>query len=329
MSKKKSSKRKAVLIIAIILMLISIITIIAVFWSMNKVNFQGLDESNLGINGEMYNGLSISKEEYDSISNILLIASDSENTYDTEKHADVIMILSVNQTKKSIKMISIPRDTYVDIEGYKKYKLNKSYAYGGEQLLIKTLNSTFDLNISEYVTVDFTGFIHIINDIGGIEIEITEAERSYINEHSSGVYIISGNKYKSLSNAGKVTLTGEQAVAHARNRTTANDIARTSKHRDVMAATMSKIANMEADKILGLVDDLLKEVKTNINVMKYTGILTNIVYDRATYMNNITSVLVPSMDYSKGINLQSDGAYVIETDIEKAKEDFVKYMYLM
>jgi len=328
MKRKSNSKRKVILIMAIILMIISIIAIVGIIWAMNKVNFQGLDESNLGINQKMYNGLPISKEEYDSISNVLLIASDSENGYDKEKHADVIILLSVNQTKKTVKMISIPRDTYVDIEGYKKYKLNKSYSVGGEQLLVKTLNSTFDLNITEYVTVDFTGFMHIINSIGGIEMEISEAEKNYINQYSSSCYKVSGNSYKRVTSSGKITLDGEQAVTHARNRTTANDIARTSKHRDVMAATMNKIANMESDKILGLVDDLLKEVKTNINVMKYTGILTNIVSDRATYMNNITSVLVPSMDYSKGMNLQSDGAYVIETDIEKAKEDFVKYMYL-
>lgn len=328
MSEKKKSKRKVILIIAIVLIVISLLAIVGVFWAMNKVNFQGLDEANLGINGELYKGLPISKEEYDSVSNVLLIASDSETWYATEAHADVIMLLSINQTKKSVKMISIPRDTYVDIEGYKKYKLNKSYSVGGEQLLIKTLNSTFDLNITEYVTVEFEGFIDIINKIGGIEIEITEAEKNYINERSNNIYKVSGNTYKSVPYSGKVTLSGEQAVAHARNRTTANDIARTSKHRDVMAATMNKIANMEADKILGLVDDLLKEVKTNINVMKYTGILSNIVYDRSAYMKNITSVLVPSMDYSKGMNLESDGAYVIETDIEKAKEDFIKYMYL-
>lgn len=328
MKKSTNSKRKIILIVAITLIIISSLVIIGIFLAIGKVNFQGLDESDLGINQEMYNGLPISKEEYDSISNVLLIASDSENGYDNEQHADVIMLLSINQTKKSVKMISIPRDTYVDIEGYKKYKLNKSYAYGGEQLLIKTINSTFDLNITEYVTVDFEGFIDIINDIGGIEMEITEAEKNYINNTSKICYQVSGNSYKMVARSGKVTLSGEQAVTHARNRTTANDIARTSKHRDVMAAAMSKIANMEADTILGLVDDLLKEVKTNINVMKYTGILTNIVYDRGTYMNNITSVLVPSMDYSKGMNLQSDGAYVIETDVEKAKEDFIKYMYL-
>lgn len=323
-----NKKRKILLITLIILIVISIITIISVFWAMNKVNFQGLDESDLGLNENMHNGLPISKEEYDSISNVLLIATDSENGYDNEKHADVIMLLSINQTKKTVKMISIPRDTYVDIEGYKKYKLNKSYSVGGEQLLVKTLNSNFGLNITEYVTVDFTGFMHIINDIGGIEMEISEAERNYINNTSSVCYKVSGNKYKSVQHSGKVTLSGEQAVTHARNRTTANDIVRTSKHRDVMAATMSKIANMEADKILGLVDDLLEEVTYNIDIMKYTGILTKIIYDRATYMNNITSVLVPSMDYSKGLNLKEDGAYVIETDIEKAKEDFVKYMYL-
>lgn len=323
---KKS--RKIILIVASILMLISILVIIGIIWGMNKVNFKGLDEANLGINEEMYNGIPISKEEYDSINNVLLIASDSENGYDKEKHADVIMILSVNQNKKTVKMISIPRDVYVDIEGYKKYKLNKSYSVGEEQLLVKTLNLTFGLNITEYVTIDFTGFTHIINDIGGIELEISEAEKNYINQYSNEAYRVSKNSYKMVPRSGKVTLSGEQAVTHARNRTTANDIARTSKHRDVMTATMNKIANMESDKILGLVNSLLKQVKTNINVMKYTGILTNILYDRSTYMNNITSVLVPSMDYSKGINLESDGAYVIETDIEKAKEDFIKYMYL-
>ena len=96
--------------------------------------------------------------------------------------------------------------------------------------------------------------------------------------------------------------------------------------------TYGKIKNasfqIDNNKILGIVDDLLKEVKTNIDIVKYTKILTNIVYDRGSYMNNVISVLVPSMNYSKGINLKSDGAYVIETDIEKAKEDFIKYMYL-
>ena len=333
MSKHSKKSKRILKLIVLIVVLVILATIgYGIYYvaaKFGKINFQALDKSDLGINENLYNEVSgnMSQKEYDSIINILLIGSDSENGYDKEKHSDVIMIFSLNPVKKSIKLISIPRDVATDIENYKRFKLNKSYALGGEQLLIKSINSTFGLTIDEYITIDFEGMIDVINRIGGIEMDITYQEMVYINSGLKLMYKISDNDYRTLKTYGKVTLNGEQAMVHARNRSTANDIARTEKHRDVLTAIINKISSKTGKEILDLSDYILDDVTTNADVMGYLSMLPNFIMEKDRYLGNITSVLVPSMDYSKGQMV--NGAYLIETDIDKAKADFRKYMYEM
>lgn len=166
---KKKYKKIWITLLVILLVIITTIGIYAgiLFKKFGKVTFFNLDKSKLAINDNLYNDISekVSKKEYNSVVNILLIGSDSENGYDKGQHSDVIMILSINQTKHSIKLISIPRDTAVDIPDYKRAKLNMSYTLGQEQLLIQLINSTFDLNLSEYITIDFSGMIDVINKL--------------------------------------------------------------------------------------------------------------------------------------------------------------------
>lgn len=164
---KKKSKKIWTILLTILLLIIVVIGIFAgiLIKKFGKVNFFQLDKTQLGINDNLYDEISdkVSKSEYNSIVNILLIGSDSENGYDKEQHSDVIMILSINQSKHSIKLISIPRDTAVDIPNYKRFKLNMSYALGQEQLLMQLINSNFNLNLDEYITINFGGMIDVIN----------------------------------------------------------------------------------------------------------------------------------------------------------------------
>lgn len=327
---KRISKIKIIsIIISIIVVAIIAAAILIVGIKLGKIKIKGLDESKLNINTELYSSVSdkVTQKEFDSISNILLIGTDSQNGYDKQTHSDSIMILSINRTKKSIKIISIPRDIAVDIPDFKRFKLNHSYAIGQETLLISLINSNFNLNLQEYITIDFSGIIDVINRLGGIEMDITYDEMNYINKGLKTMHNISDNSYSKLKKYGKVTLNGEQAMAHARNRTVGNDFTRSERHRDVLEAIINKLATMSIDKIWEISDYILDDVQTNIDIYKYLGMLSTEIIHKDKYLSNITSTMVPSLEYSKG-GMQ-DGAYLVETDIEKAKADFIKYMYEM
>ena len=325
---------KILLIVLLLLIIILVTTIIIVYNSfIGNINKVEINTDDLEVNNDLYNDVSdkIEKNEFDQIVNVAFFGSDSRDLHNEYAgRSDSIMIASINPVKKSIKLISIPRDTYVNVpNGYGWTKINHAYAYGQEQLSIKTINSNFGLDITQYVTINFAGLVHIINDVGGIEMEITEAERQYINQYVNESYVLTNNYsyIQKVERAGKVTLTGEQALTHSRNRSVGSDFVRASRQRDVLAALMNKIASMDETKILSVIQDFLKEVKTNIDVTSYLGLMTSIISDKNTYLKNIISVQIPTEDYGEGKMI--DGVYYFVGDLNKCKEEFVKYLYDM
>ncbi len=326
--KKKMGKGKKIAIIIIsILLLFAIIfgTLVYIASStLGKVGFEKLDESQLGLNNDLYHEVSnnVSKKEFDSIKNIALFGIDGGRS-------DTIMIASINQTDHTIKLISMPRDTYVKVEGHGKTKINHAYAYGKETLALKTINENFGLNISEYVTVNFKGLINIINKIGGIQLEISKAEMDYINQYVGESYAMTGKSTKTLSSYGKVTLTGEQALTHARNRTVGNDFTREERQREVITAVMDKVSKMGISKIMGLSDSILSEVKTNLNVTECIGILTNALGSSSEYMSNITSKQIPSEEAGNGSGKGQmiSGVYYFVCDLDEASKSLKNIIY--
>jgi LCP family protein required for cell wall assembly len=329
MSKKNKKKvKKIILTIVIVILVIVACTLGYVYSKFSKINFEAIDKNDLEVNKDVYNEVSdtMSKDEFDDVKSVVFFGIDSRDTSgDFSGRSDTIVIASINPKIKSISLVSIPRDTYVEISGHGKDKINHAYAFGKEQLAIKTINSNFGLNITEYVTIDFVGLIHVINKIGGVQLDITDAEKTYINEHCSESYAMSGNKVKKLASSGKVTLTGEQALTHSRNRTVGNDFTRASRQRLVLEALITKLSSLGVNGIMSASDSILKEVKTNINVPSYLGTLTNIVSEKSTYLKNMSSQQVPGADYSAGKMI--NGVYYFTTDLTKAKADFVKYIY--
>lgn len=154
---------------------------------------------------------------------------------------------------------------------------------------------------------------------------ITKDEMEYINSHSSEAYKITGRTYKKLTSYGNVTLSGEQALIHSRNRTVGNDFTRAGRQREVLEAIMSKLASMGVSKILDMSDSFLQEVKTNINVMDYVGQLTDILMSSSQYMKNITSIQIPSTDYGNGEYI--GGIYYFVADSEKMRADMIDTIY--
>jgi len=305
---------------------------------LSKINFQKLDENNLEINDNMYEETEgLSQKEYDQVINIMLLGSDSKDMNDTYGgNSDAMIIVSINPKYKSIKLISIPRDTAVDIDGLDhRFKINYAFATGKEQLALKTVNKTFDLNLTEYITINISSMYNIINELGGVEVNVTKDEMKWINEYADMFYGFSGKPTQKLTKYGKVTLTGEQAASYVKERMSGTnyasnehgDYGRTRRQRDVFISMLNKIASKDPSEISRILDLILSQVTTNIDVSKYTTMLPSFVANRNEYLNNITSVMLPALDYSKEI--YENNAYLYVTDTEKAKKDFIKYMYQM
>lgn len=323
--KQKGKKGKiAGIIVAIILILLVILLGVGtgmVAGKISKINFDKLDKGDLDVNEDLYTEVSdnVSKEEFEKIKNVALFGID-------DGRSDAIMIASINQVDKTIKLISIPRDTYVSVAGHGKTKINHAYAYGKEQLALKTINSNFGLNISEYVTINFKGLINVINKIGGIELNISKAEKDYINEFVHESYELTKKPVQLLSSYGKVKLTGEQALTHSRNRTIGNDFTREERQRDVLTAVMNKVSTMSITQLWSLSDSVLSEVKTNLNVSECMGIASDVLGNTSSYLNNIVSKQIPSEDDGgKGDNI--NGIYYYVCDLQKASKSMKNIIY--
>ena len=174
---KKNWKRtilKILLIILVILLILFIVTTIYVHNKLSKVNYVELK------NIEMNEGIA---EQLKGYRNVALFGVDARaNTYE-DTRSDCIMVISINQDNKQVRITSIYRDTLVYIEGHGYEKITHAYAYGGPELAINTLNKNFDLNISEFVAVNFDAVTEIIDAIGGVNINVTSEEVGQINKN--------------------------------------------------------------------------------------------------------------------------------------------------
>ncbi len=189
------------------------------------LNRQSVDEETLSVNEDLqaYGNL--------GIMNIALYGIDSQNE-ENKGRSDAILVASINGKTGKIKLISIARDTYVDVPEHGKTKINHAYAYGGPQLAIQTLNENFNLNIKDYVSVNFDSLADVIDELGGIDLEITEAERKQINN-----YLLKGEKQQE---SGLVHLTGPQAVSYSRIRKIDGDVMRGERQRKVLECLFEK-----------------------------------------------------------------------------------------
>ena len=247
-TKKKGKKLKAFGIAVLVLLIILAIIVGGTFWfissKLGKIQQVDLNEDDLSVSSEAAENLS-------NFRNIAIFGIDSrEDTYSKGNRSDCIIIASINNTTKEVKLISVYRDTYVQIEGHGLDKITHAYSYGEAPLAIKTLNTNLDLNITEFVTVNFDAVKDIIDNIGGISMNITSEEVSHI---------------PGISSAGTYNLTGEQALAYARIRhATGGDYKRTERMRDVLTAVANKVKTFNISQLNQFVDFVLPKIYTNI-----------------------------------------------------------------
>ena len=210
------------------------------------------------------------------VTNVLLLGRDSRNAAVEYGRTDTMIILSYNKRTHEVKLISLLRDMLVYIEGQDYNRINTAFAFGGIGLCINTINDTFQLDIQDYMTIDFTGLVSVIDAIGGIDVNLTADEVA--------LYKLYGMLDESAQ-AGMTHFTGEQALSHARNRALGSDFERTRRQRDILMAIFTKVTtSMSLTEVTSLVNSVLKIVKTNLP----TATILSLATDVMTYKNDIT-----------------------------------------
>lgn len=243
---KKGLKTFGIIVLVLLIILAIIVggTFAFVHSKLSKMQQIDLNEDDLNVSAQ-------AEQQLAEYRNIAIFGVDSrDDSYDKGNRSDCIIIASINNKTKEVKLISVYRDTYVQIEGHGLDKITHAYSYGEAPLAIKTLNTNLDLNIKEFATVNFDVVKETVDYIGGISMPITSEEVGHIS---------------GITKPGTYTLTGEQALAYSRIRyASGGDYKRTERMRDVLTAVANKVKTLNISQLNGFVDTILPKVYTNI-----------------------------------------------------------------
>lgn len=212
-------------------------------------------------------GANESQKEYTTIA---LFGIDARSTTSMAEgnRSDSIMIASINNKTKEVKIVSVYRDSLLEIQDGSGMtsKVNAAYSYGGPELAIKTLNANLDLEISEFVTVNFLSLTQVIDDLGGIVIDVEPNELPMLNAAITEQIGVTGIYSDGVFTTGDVLLNGTQATAYARIRSTdQGDITRTERQRDVVSKVIEKAKKSDMATIDKIIDDVFPNILTSIN----------------------------------------------------------------
>lgn len=261
------------IIIAVLLVVVVILGVIA----FNKGNNSPSEEPDyVNKNTENSQGSEENETEpiYDTETFVIFGVDSRENVVDEGTRSDSIMLININHDLSQVRVISILRDTMVEIDGYGYQKLNHGYYYGGPTLALDTINTNFDLDIKKYATFNFDSAGDIIDKLGGIEMEITANETKYINGYIDEVNRVRGTSSKHITQAGTYTLDGTQAVAYSRIRyTTGWDLKRTDRQRTVLFKMFQKVKAMGTEERIAFAEKFMDEIKTNYSTDRMTSLL--------------------------------------------------------
>ena len=262
------SKGQRVTIWVLCILLVLVLAVFGTVYGMFSRVQNSVDEGNLGISTDIED-----KYEKTNITNIALFGVDTRNKKSFEGRSDTIMIASVDKETGTIKLTSILRDSEVAIEGHGKQKIAHAYALGGPELAIKTLNQNFQLNISDYATVNFSTLGEAIDVVGGVDVEITERERKHMNDIGDD----DDPNFPYIKKSGQVHLNGKQAVVYARIRKLDSDNKRAERQKIVLEQVIQKAKKISPAKYGEMVKVGMKLCETSLSfseIMSFSPMLS-------------------------------------------------------
>ncbi|MDF2542714.1 MAG: hypothetical protein K0S47_2432 [Herbinix sp.] len=270
--KKKQGRLFRILLIEVVVVIMLFIGV-KIFDTFKSINYDNDDDKQIQQNDDLDN------PQLEGYRNIVVFGVDSrQNALEDSTHSDTIIIVSINNKTKDIKLASIYRDTYVNIpnEGYDK--INAAYFKGGYSLALSTINTNFDLDIKEYVTVNFQAVVNVIDELGGITIDVTDEELKTLNGYVRELNRINGTDVKGLASSGTQLVNGTQATAYARIRYTAGgDFKRTERQRIVLSKIFEKAKKADLATMTSLIDEIFPQVYTNLNSLELIGLAKDVL----------------------------------------------------
>lgn len=265
--KKMSGRKKIILFIAEILFLLVIIAVVMLWKStIGKIQFdEQLTDSEAGINKDIEESTLLTMGGY---TNIALFGLDnrSSDNYDTG-NSDSIMIASIDNATKEVRIVSVYRDTFLNVGNDQYKKINSAYARGGVSNAVRALNENLDLDITAYVCVDWNALVDAIDALGGVELEITDDEVRLINHYVNDTARCSDAEPHEVTQSGKVTLDGLQATSYARIRyTDGMDFERASRQRIVLQAMLDKARTADFATLTKICNAVFDKINTSLSL---------------------------------------------------------------
>lgn len=314
--KPRRIKNIPLLVVEVCLLLIAVGVMYVVVTATDEVERKTIDKEKITINEEIAETRQTEAAEQAAKGyyNIALFGVDSRNgDLGKGNRSDTIIVASINQDTQEIKLISVFRDTFLNLGNDSYNKCNAAYANGGPEQAISMLNTNLDLDITDYVTVGFGGLIDSVNALGGIEMEVTDAEISHLNNYQLTMAEELGVDYIPVEHSGKQLLNGMQATAYCRIRyTKGDDFRRAERQRDVLMAMMEKAKDASVSELTEMVNAILPEVETSLGVNDILSVLGSVAgYDV------VASDGFPFADNRVGVNVGSRGSCVVPIDLEE------------
>lgn len=326
MKKKKQAKRKKkmIMILAAEAMLILVLGVFV--WGLGKLDkFQnlGVDADEINMNEDID---AATAELLKGYTNIALFGIDTRKIGDlgAGNRSDTMIIASINNETKEVRMMSVYRDTYMNRADDTYGKCNAAYKSGGPKQAMEMLNTCLDLNIQYYVSVDFVALIKTIDLLGGLEIDVQESEWQYVNSYMYETTEISEDYLDHyspfLEGPGLQTLDGLQATSYCRIRATAgDDFRRTERQREVIGKIVEKAKTAGIGTINDIIDEVFPLVATNIPKTTMIGMAASMM----NYELGESSGF-PSIRETGKVNKQS---VVIPADLEANVKELHRFLF--
>jgi len=275
---RKKKKRIALFVLEIMVLLLLVVVLYAVLKAEN-IQKISINEEDI-----IFNETVKQNDSLKGYRNIALFGVDSrEGALGKGTRSDTIMIASINEDTGEVKLCSVYRDTYLNLGNDTYNKCNSAYAKGGPEQAINMLNMNLDLNITDYVTIGFDGLMEVIDALGGVYVDVTEAEIPHLNNYQISIVGTStdgktftateGVDYIAVTTPGYQKLNGLQATAYCRIRHVGDDFMRAQRQRTVLSEIMKEAKNVSPTKLNTILDSVLPNVSTSLDLDEMVAIL--------------------------------------------------------
>lgn len=310
--KRKARRRKRAFVLIAEVVVFSILLCVGfVMEKYGKFQFDFLSDKDIAINE------GVSQTDYTTVA---LFGSDSREGYlESETHADTMIIASIDNDTKEVRIVSVYRDLLTKQEDGIK-KSNNAYFVGGAKNAINMLNTNFDLNITDYVTVDFGAVVSVVDLLGGVEIDVSEAEAKEMNRHIVGTAQLVGKQTQYVQ-AGVQNLDGVEALTYARIRkNVGGDYARTERQRVVIQELAKKAKGSDLSTINDIIDEVFSQISTSFTLKELFGLAAGAM------QYEIKDTAGFPFEHTDG-NVEGVGSVVIPMDVVKNVEQLHTFLY--